>query len=98
MTTLRLVTLRPGRAAAALLTAAVVSVACSGPDAPDTPAPTAAATPSPSVAATPPPTPEPTPTPAPTPRFTNEPDPELRNLLPETVDGVPLVIPSVEEF
>lgn len=92
-------TLRPARAAAALLAAAVLAAACSEPDASGTPEPTAsAASPSPSVPATPPPTPEPIPTPAPTPRFTNEPDPELRGLLPETVNGIGLVIPSTEEF
>ena len=99
MTTFRLVALRPARAAAPLLAAAVLAAACSGPDASATPRPTAVAvSPSPSAPVTPPPTPEPTPTSAPTPRFTNEPDPELRGLLPETVNGIALVIPSIEEF
>ena len=96
MTPFRPATLRPAAAAGLLLLAMLVA-GCAEPDASPTPPPPRA-TPSPTASPTPPPTPEPTPTAAPTPRFTNEPDPELTGLLPETVNGVPLVVPGTDEF
>jgi hypothetical protein len=97
MTTTRLASLRPGGAASLLLAAALTLAACSTIEDSATPMPTVAAaspTPSPTMA----PTPEPTPTPAPTPRFTNEPDAGLIELLPETVNGAPLVVVPLGEF
>lgn len=95
MTPYRPATLRP--AAAGLLLIAVLAAGCAEPDASSSPE-AASATPSPTASPTPPPTPEPTPSPAPTPRFTNEPDPELTGLLPEAVNGVPLVVPATDDF
>lgn len=82
------------RAVAAVL--ALVVSACSSTE---SPAPTGrAATPSAAAAAaTPVPTLPPTPTPAPTPRFTNPADPDLAALIPTTVRGVAVTIPTRED-
>jgi hypothetical protein len=71
--------------------------ACDASTTAPTPSPTSAP-PSPSASPTPDPTPEPTPSPSPTPRFTNEPDPELAALIPEAVNGVPVVVAPFDEF
>jgi hypothetical protein len=96
MTRFRLASPRPAGSAGLLLTVALLTVACGGPDATPTPDPTP--TSSPTMPATPPPTPQPTPSPEPTPRYTNPADPELTGLLPETVNGVPLVVVPLDEF
>ena len=80
-----------------LLASLLALAACSSPETPATPnASTAGASTTPSVTAAP--TPPPTPTPEPTPRYTNPPDDELTALFPEAVNGVPLVVPSSDEF
>lgn len=96
MTTSRLASLRRAGPAGLALAAAALLTACASADPTPTPQPTS----EPSLApiATPVPTPEPTPTPAPTPRFTNEPDPGLAALLPETVNGAPLVVAPLDDF
>ncbi|HSK93778.1 MAG TPA: hypothetical protein VLA76_06955 [Candidatus Angelobacter sp.] len=94
----RLGTLRPAWAVVSLLVTALIVTACGGADPSPTPTADPAVSSTPTVSPTPLPTPEPTPTPAPTPRFTNEPDPELSDLIPRTIDGIPVVIPQVEEF
>jgi hypothetical protein len=96
MTTSRLVSLRLAGTAGLALAAALLLTACASADPTPTPEPTSEPTLEP--IATPIPTPEPTPTPAPTPRFTNEPDPALAALLPETVNGAPLVVATLDDF
>jgi hypothetical protein len=96
MSPFRLGSLRPV-VASGLLVILLPVAACSDPDASATPEPV---TPSASVSpsASPAATPQPTPTPEPTPRYTNPPDDELAGLFPESVNGVPLVVPSPDEF
>jgi hypothetical protein len=96
MTRFRLAPLRPAGPAGLLLTTVLLITACAGPDATPTPDPTAVS--SPTMPTTPQPTPQPTPSPEPTPRYTNPPDSELTGLLPETVNGAPLVVVPLEEF
>ena len=96
MTSLPLATLRPA-AAVGLLSIALLLGGCSDADTAPSPPTTTSASASPTVPPTPAPTPEPTPTPAPTPRFTNAPDDELTGLLPERVNGAPLVIVPNDE-
>jgi hypothetical protein len=97
MTSSRLASLRQRGAVSLALVAALAVAACSASTSTPTPAPTSAP-PSPSVIPTPNPTPEPTPSPSPTPRFTNEPDAELAGLIPEAVNGVPVIVAPFEEF
>lgn len=93
MTSPRLASLRPARAASAVLVAALALAACSADPTP-TPTPVEpTATPTPM-----PPTPSPSPTPAPTPRFTNEPDDELAALIPTEAAGATVVIAPFDEF
>jgi hypothetical protein len=99
MTFSRLASLRL-RGAVSLALVAAVTLALGACDA-STTSPTpdrTAAPPSPSASPTPEPTPEPTPSPSPTPRFTNEPDDELAALIPEVVNGIPVVVAPFEEF
>jgi hypothetical protein len=99
MTFSRLASLRL-RGAVSLALVAAVTLALAACDA-STTSPTpdrTAARPSPSASPTPEPTPEPTPSPSPTPRFTNEPDDELAALIPEVVNGIPVVVAPFDEF
>jgi hypothetical protein len=99
MTFSRLASLRL-RGAVSLALVAAVTLALAACDA-STTSPTpdrSAAPPSPSASPTPEPTPEPTPSPSPTPRFTNEPDDELAALIPEVVNGIPVVVAPFDEF
>jgi hypothetical protein len=99
MTFSRLASLRL-RGAVSLALVAAVTLALAACDA-STTSPTpdrTAARPSPSASPTPEPTPEPTPSPSPTPRFTNEPDDELAALIPEVVNGIPVVAAPFDEF
>lgn len=97
MTPTRSATLRRTAAWGITVTLSVGLAACSTPETPATPAQTTAQ-PSATPEATPLPTPPPTPTPQPTPRFTNPPDDELSGILPERVNGVPLVAPPRGEY
>jgi hypothetical protein len=97
MTSSRLASLRPRGAVSLALVAALGLPACAAATPTVTPAPTTAS-PSPSIRSTPNPTPEPTPSPTPTPRFTNEPDDELAALIPEAVNGVPVIVAPFDEF
>lgn len=97
MTSSRLASLRQRGAVSLALVAALGLPACGATTPTATPAP-ATASPSPSIRPTPNPTPEPTPSPTPTPRFTNEPDDELAALIPEAVNGVPVIVAPFDEF
>ncbi|MEO7296843.1 MAG: hypothetical protein ABIZ57_11965 [Candidatus Limnocylindria bacterium] len=97
MTTSRLALLRLRGAVSVMLGAALLLAACSAPEASPTPGagPTSAPpSASASLAATQPPTPSP----SPTARFTNEPDEDLAALIPDTVDGVPVIVAPFDEF
>ena len=97
MTTARLVSPRPARAArtglALLVTAVVAGCGTSDP-------PTASPTPStaPTPTNTPAPTPSASPTPEPTPRYTNEPDRELAALIPISAAGATITVAPFDEF
>lgn len=96
MTSSRLAVLRPRGALSLALGAAVALAACAGEISP-TPDPTSSVA-APSVPSTPIPTPEPTPSPEPTPRFTNEPDEQLAALIPDEVNGIPIIVAPFDEF
>jgi hypothetical protein len=96
MTSSRPASLRLRGALSLALGAALTLAACADETSP-TPDPTSAsAVPSPS--STPTRSPEPTPSPSPTPRFTNEPDDELAALIPDEVNGIPIVVAPFDEF
>ena len=96
MTTSRLASLRPARAAGLAVATIVALGACTAADPTPEPTETAGATRTPEP--TPPPTPTPSPSPEPTPRFTNEPDPELAALIPSEAAGVPVTVAPFDEF
>jgi hypothetical protein len=88
--------LRPGRhrlRLASLLVLAVTLVACSSTTTPSG----SPQVPSPS-GMTPAPIPSPTPTPLPTPDYSNVPDPTLSALIPDAVDGAPVVKPDPTSY
>ena len=97
MTTSRLALLRLRGAVSVVLGAALVLGACSTPEASPTPSagPVSAA---PSVSMSPTATPSPSPSPSPTARFTNEPDEDLAALIPEAVNGTPVIVAPFDEF
>src|SRR5688500_1864640 len=97
MTFSRLASLRPAGAASLALAAVLALAGCSSADPTETSQPSVRST-APSPSATAVPTPDPTPTPEPTPRFTNEPDDELAALIPTEVNGVPVVVATVDDF
>jgi hypothetical protein len=95
---------RAGRRAMAWLSVVALTAGCASA-APTTPlaspapvSPEATAAAAASEVAVAAPEPSPTPTPPPTPRYTNEADPELSALIPESVAGVPVIQPAVDEF
>ncbi len=89
--------LRLPAAASLALVAATGLAACATTETPD-PSSARPSSAVPSSSQTPAPTASPTPTPAPTPRFTNEPDDELAALIPESANGVPVVVAPFDDF
>jgi hypothetical protein len=89
---------RRGVPASHALVALIALGGCSASSPTPTPADPAETAGAPSAAATPVPTPPATPTPEPTPRFTNVPDPDLEALLPDAINGIPLVVAAREDF
>ena len=96
MTSSRPASLRLRGALSLALGASLTLAACAEATSP-TPEP-ASASALPSASPTPTRSPEPTPSPSPTPRFTNEPDDELAALIPDEVNGIPVVVAPFEEF